>query len=384
MINGPAMMQMMPQQIQQQMMAPQQQVIDPRAQYERQSQLADMLMQQSQNYVPNSGVAGALAMMANAWAGKRASGKAEGALSKVLEQEAAAKEAEVRQSLEAEAAKRKAEFEDAIKLEAAKQGLKRPDLIAQFEAAGIDPRSPEAQQRILQGTGPQTSVNVNTGERQERFLYGSDAGLPAGWRIDTQTGQASQIPGGPAALEAEQNEKKAAGRESQKAVTQGVMFDEISRALEVIEQNPNMAAGPLSVVGQFLNVGPANKLEGRLEAIKPNIAFERLDQMRQNSPTGGAVGQLSDSEREALSSVMGSLRQTQSPDDLQYNLRRLNNLIIDAQHGNSDQRAELVRSGQVSAEVNDQIESLYMPLEQPKQQQSADPELDNLLQKYLN
>ena len=42
--------------------------------------------------------------------------------------------------------------------------------------------------------------------------------------------------------------------------------------------------------------------------IKANVGFDRLQRMRDSSPTGGAVGQLSDSEREALQATIAANR----------------------------------------------------------------------------
>jgi hypothetical protein len=55
--------------------------------------------------------------------------------------------------------------------------------------------------------------------------------------------------------------------------------------------------------------------------------------MRANSPTGGALGSITEGERAALESVLGSLEQSQSKEQLQYNLKRLHNITNDIVHG---------------------------------------------------
>jgi hypothetical protein len=63
-------------------------------------------------------------------------------------------------------------------------------------------------------------------------------------------------------------------------------------------------------IGAFTGKLPgtdAFELRKTIESIQANLAFDKLQEMRNNSPTGGAVGQLSDSERVALSATVASL-----------------------------------------------------------------------------
>ena len=55
--------------------------------------------------------------------------------------------------------------------------------------------------------------------------------------------------------------------------------------------------------------------------------------MREASPTGGALGQVSTFELQNLMAVFGSLEQSQSNEELQYNLRRLQQVYNDIVHG---------------------------------------------------
>lgn len=55
--------------------------------------------------------------------------------------------------------------------------------------------------------------------------------------------------------------------------------------------------------------------------------------MREASPTGGALGQVSNQELSTLQSVFGSLEQTQGEADLKYNLQLLNHVYNNIVHG---------------------------------------------------
>lgn len=73
---------------------------------------------------------------------------------------------------------------------------------------------------------------------------------------------------------------------------------------------------------------PAHDLAKDIETVKGNIGFSKLQQMREESPTGGALGQVSELELSLLNSVLGSLENSQSPDQLRRNLLRVQDQVI--------------------------------------------------------
>ena len=77
----------------------------------------------------------------------------------------------------------------------------------------------------------------------------------------------------------------------------------------------------------------AHDLSERLGTIKANIGFDRLQAMRDASPTGGALGQVSEFENKMLQATYGALTQSQSKKDVLFNLRRLNETYLDIIHG---------------------------------------------------
>jgi hypothetical protein len=64
-------------------------------------------------------------------------------------------------------------------------------------------------------------------------------------------------------------------------------------------------------------------LSKRLTTIKANLGFDRLQQMRDASPTGGALGQVAVQELIALQSTIASLDQDQSPAQLKQALDKI-------------------------------------------------------------
>lgn len=72
---------------------------------------------------------------------------------------------------------------------------------------------------------------------------------------------------------------------------------------------------------------PAYDLARRIETIKANIGFNELQRMRDESPTGGALGQVAVQELTYLQSALGNLDQAQSREELEKNLRNIRSII---------------------------------------------------------
>lgn len=72
-----------------------------------------------------------------------------------------------------------------------------------------------------------------------------------------------------------------------------------------------------------IGAGPAHNLSKNLDSIKANIGFDRLQEMRNNSKTGGALGQVSERENALLQAVWGSLEQSQGGDQFKANLEKV-------------------------------------------------------------
>jgi hypothetical protein len=64
----------------------------------------------------------------------------------------------------------------------------------------------------------------------------------------------------------------------------------------------------------------AKDLQEQIKTIEANIGFDRLQEMRNNSPTGGALGNVSNTELDLLTKSWRSLSQAQTPAQLKENL----------------------------------------------------------------
>lgn len=80
------------------------------------------------------------------------------------------------------------------------------------------------------------------------------------------------------------------------------------------------------LIGKAASVVPgtdAYTLNQRVSTIKANLGFDRLQQMRDASPTGGALGQVAVQELQALQNSVASLEVGQDKKELEKNLKKI-------------------------------------------------------------
>lgn len=138
-----------------------------------------------------------------------------------------------------------------------------------------------------------------------------------------------------ARIDAAQTNARAA--REQKLATAGVQHQQkLSHALGALEGMENNTKHVDDLINEAIALtGPttaglakglallptdARTLRGKLDSIRANIGFDALTSMRQNSPTGGALGAVSDTENKLLQGTIDSLDQGLSPDVLKANL----------------------------------------------------------------
>lgn len=238
----------------------------------------------------------------------------------------------------------------------------------QATAAGQEPM-PYDQWDVARRQAGATGLSVTTGEgEKDRYLYGSDAGLPQGWRLDRETGQASQTPGGPAALEAEQLGRKAEGAQAQKARAGETVVQDLQRALDLIPELGILSSGG-GVVGGISRTTQAkvpgsvvNRITQFTESALSNVGLDTLQTMRENSPTGGALGQVPIQQQQRLEQVLGSLNVDQPPEVLEANIKRVINIYTDIIYGDARERQRAVAEGKMTPEQSAEIDSYYYEL----------------------
>ncbi|MCW4115675.1 hypothetical protein NPA31_011940 [Aurantimonas sp. MSK8Z-1] len=132
----------------------------------------------------------------------------------------------------------------------------------------------------------------------------------------------------------QQSAEKSAGLNAQRnSAKQNIVVQDIDRTLARVIDNPTLTTGVGAQITGGIGGSPAYDVNALLDTIKANVGFEQLQQMREASPTGGALGQVSEQENRLLQSVLGSLQSSQGTPQFVDNLKRLKNVYLDIVHG---------------------------------------------------
>lgn len=112
-------------------------------------------------------------------------------------------------------------------------------------------------------------------------------------------------------------------KQDQFSNTAGIIDNVMTTLDTAVKQTGTFTAGAFGTPLSFLPGTAAKDLASNLETIKANLGFDRLQQMRDASPTGGALGQVAIQELVALQSTVASLDNQQSPSQLKKNLNKV-------------------------------------------------------------
>lgn len=160
--------------------------------------------------------------------------------------------------------------------------------------------------------GGDTNVTVNTGTEFGKIPQGhmlvDDPDAPYGKRL-------VPIAGGEDAREVESEDRSSDLASAGYNRKYNLVDDKISEAVSMLEENGSMVAG----WGSWLSNLPetdARTFKATVDTIKANLGFEELQAMRDASPTGGALGQVTERELAFLQSVEANLDTAQSPEQL--------------------------------------------------------------------
>lgn len=98
------------------------------------------------------------------------------------------------------------------------------------------------------------------------------------------------------------------------------------------DKNLSSATGIYGATMSRLPGTAATDARAKLQTIKAKTAFNTLQEMRNNSPTGGALGQVSDREEELLANAIAAINPNQSGEAFKQQLLNLKNNTIRAQN----------------------------------------------------
>lgn len=94
-----------------------------------------------------------------------------------------------------------------------------------------------------------------------------------------------------------------------------------AKADEVLAQANSFTTGFGGSLTEAVAGTPAYNLKANVDTLLANAGFDRLQEMRDNSPTGGALGAISEREIGLLQSAAQALQTSQSPEQFRSNLK---------------------------------------------------------------
>lgn len=186
---------------------------------------------------------------------------------------------------------------------------------------------PEVQADILRqrqasrAAAPQMSVKFDQGPQ-----FGS---IPPGFmlrKVGEGSYQMEPVPGSPP-------EKADVARKRASQQVADIVTTDIDRALEKIAGATLPVTGALGAVTRRVPGTPAFNIDELMESVRANVSFDKLQALRDASPTGGALGNVTEYEVRRLESALGSLSVAQSEAQLIENLKRVKQIYQEIIHG---------------------------------------------------
>jgi hypothetical protein len=146
-----------------------------------------------------------------------------------------------------------------------------------------------------------------------------------------------------------------------------IVLGDIDMALKNVSVFSTGAGSALKDLPIFGGITPAGQMESLMETIRANVGFDKLQAMREASPTGGALGSVTEKELAFLQAVFGSLRQDISPENVTRNLTRLKEHMLGREQRIRDAFAAdfptIEETAQFRTQTNEQVQRLKYNVE---------------------
>jgi len=191
--------------------------------------------------------------------------------------------------------------------------------LAEYLPVGLDPY------QATDGDWVKASDALKSGKRSGGRYTGYDP--KTGMAFDTETNMVVMMPESQQ-VQSQRNEEKetALAFVDAKIESKDDLLDTIKKAQEILSKDQNTlittTAGLTGIAG-FLPSTEGFDLQTKIDTIEANLAFDRLDEMRAASKTGGALGQVSEKELTLLKSSLTSLNRLQSAGELANGLEKV-------------------------------------------------------------
>lgn len=211
-----------------------------------------------------------------------------------------------------------------------------------------DPANPGAGVVPLPGYEKSSGVTINTGDMggataqigtiPQGYVAVPDPQSPAGYTM-------MPIPGGP-----EDMSEKDARKTEQGQLKLGTTLESLNLNIAEIENGGLPVTGAMgdfrrTDIGRALTGNNAVDFGNRTAQVTDSAALAEVQNMRDNSPTGGAVGSLTDDERRAIGNAVTGINNSTSAEEYLRAAKAFRKLALDLAYGQGTW--ELDADGQV-------------------------------------
>jgi hypothetical protein len=189
------------------------------------------------------------------------------------------------------------------------------------------------------------------------MVSGADIG-GAGETIESVPGGGFKITRGGSNVKAE---KATEARKEQQGSFVNEFFKTASETLKMI---PNLPDNPIgakvgAILGNVLPGTETGRVVSRLGTLKANLALDKINQLREASPTGGAAGNMTEKEWPLFMQEFGALDAAEYKPDLEARLKNASVKLFNRVNGTPEQRAAALRNGIITNENNQIVETEY-------------------------
>jgi hypothetical protein len=255
----------------------------------------------------------------------------------------------------------------------APQMAPQEDITSKLQAFGLPPEAASMTPRQVKMTGEARKLFSDAGvgdsysAEQARGILSGDLSS-FGERVPNKAvQQASQVQRSRDTLDFRQDQsemKQAKVEEKETALQQG-QLQKAQNVIDKVDQALQKVGSFTTGLGAKLSVIPgtsAKDLEADIQTIKANLGFNELQEMRRNSPTGGALGQVAVQELQALQATVASLDQAQSPEQLRERLGEIKTRYINWSNTLRGQLPQNQNQGQPAGGWDQSKEQRYQEL----------------------
>ena len=152
---------------------------------------------------------------------------------------------------------------------------------------------------------------------------------------------------------------KESGRLKQTRRAGATVIQDLQRGLDIIQNDWSSLSSATAGIAKKLPLTDAKTLDGYIQSALSNVGLDTLQTMRENSPTGGALGQVPVQQQKRLEQVLGSLDIEQRPEIIEDNLKRIINIYKDISYGTPDEIMNLLEQGKITSEIAEGAKDRY-------------------------